>query len=162
MAKKREKISDPQEATSETTSLTARSSDGTESAGLSSIPEDAQENVLKFRETDEGKKIVNWLLSELETVRSRRSMYEQNWRRNLRMYRTGGAADFPSGTLTPKETPDLLRKKGRKSINRLRAFVRTEHSKFVSQEPAVSVVPASSEDQDFRAATAGEQVSTLR
>lgn len=45
----------------------------------------------------------------------------------------------------------------RKVINRTRAFVRTELSKFLSSPPTVVSVPSTAEDQDIRAAYAAEQ-----
>ena len=142
-----------------TPSLMGRSTDGTESAGPSTIPDDVAEDVVKYRRSKEGKELVGWVLAEFEKARGARSQFEDIWRRNLAMYRNREYGEFPQGTLRkPGVSPDQAKRRQRRSINRLRSFVRTEHSKFVSQEPAVTVVPSSSEDMDFRAATAGEQV----
>ena len=135
------------------------SSDGTESVGLSSIPEEAAENVVSFRKTKDGKALVGWVLNEFEKARSARSSFEGIWKSHLAFYRNDHYSSTSNPTpLKNPSTPDQAKRKMRVSVNRVRSFVRTEHSKFVSQEPTVSVVPASSEDSDFRAATAGEQV----
>lgn len=100
------------------------------------------------------------MLSEFEKAASARTQYDTIWRTNLLYYRRkqglGPAADI--GHKIAAATPDQAKRQKQLRINRIRAFARTEHSKFVSQEPTITIVPASSEDQDFRAATAGEQV----
>src|SRR5699024_9942951 len=62
--------------------------------------------------------------------------------------------EFSNKLFTPK-TPYYKR---RKVINRTRSFVRTELSRFISQEPSASVVPATATDEDVRSAYAAEQV----
>ena len=145
---------------SQAASLATRSSDGTESVGLSTIPADAAENVKAYRESDEGKKLVAWIFAEFEKAAEGRTQYDRDWRRNLLYYRRrqgeGGMSDF--GARTGPTSPDQTKRRKKLKINRIRSFARTEHSKFVSQEPTITVVPASSEDGDFRAATAAEQV----
>ena len=137
-----------------------RTSDGTESVGLSTIPEEVAEDVKAFRETDDGRKLVAWILSEFEKAAAARTQYEQVWRTNMLYYRRkqGLGPGVDIGHKIAAATPDQAKRQKQLRINRIRAFARTEHSKFVSQEPTVTVVPASSEDQDFRAASAAEQV----
>ena len=137
-----------------------RTSDGTESVGLSTIPPEEALDVKAYRETDEGKKLAQWVLSEFEKAASARTQYDREWRTNLYYYRRQQGLG-PNTLLSPQPSgasPDQAKRRRKLRINRIRAFARTEHSKFVSQEPTVTIVPASSEDQDFRAATAGEQV----
>lgn len=148
-----------QETPSSAATSPVRSTDGTEGAGLSTIPEELAEDVKTYRESTEGKKLVAWVISEFTKARGARTSFETEWRRNLAFNRgdhSGGvrSGNHPSST----KTPDQARRRDRVEVNRIRNFVRTEHSKFVSQEPTVSVVPSSSEDSDFRAASAGEQV----
>ena len=147
---------------SQAPSSSARVSDGTEGVGLSTIPKEAAENVKVFRESDEGKKLVAWVLSEFEKAAGARTQFETDWRRNLNYWRRHQGLGAGS-TLAQKvanagnTTPDQAKRRKKLTINRIRSFARSEHSKFISQEPTISVVPASSEDQDFRAATAAEQ-----
>jgi hypothetical protein len=61
--------------------------------------------------------------------------------------------DF-AGKLT---TPNAPYYKKRKTVNRTRAFVRTELAKFLSTIPTITSVPGTGEDQDVRAAYAAEQ-----
>lgn len=141
----------------------SRSSDGTESVGLSTIPKDVALDVRTYRETDEGKKLVAWVLSEFEKAASARTQFDTDWRRNMLYWRRRQGLG-PGNEVAHKiaeanaKSPDQAKRDRRLRINRIRSFARTEHSKFVSQEPTINIVPASSEDADFRAATAGEQV----
>ena len=67
----------------------------------------------------------------------------------------GAGSSITVGKLsTPKAPPYRVRL----TVNRVRSIVRTELSRMTSNKPNASVVPASSEDQDLFAATAGEQV----
>lgn len=117
-------------------------------------------DVVKFRETDEGKALVDWARSEYERCRNLKSQVSRQWYINLNMVFgrqwleaintvTGGP------TLRQQQAPKW---KKRKTVNRLRSYVRTEMSKFVSQLPNVVAVPATAEDEDVRAAYAAEQV----
>lgn len=100
-------------------------------------------------------------MSEFEKAADARSSYESEWRTNMlynsRRRGLGHSADI-GHKITGAQSPDQQKRKQKLRINRIRQFARTEHSKFVSQEPTITVVPASSEDQDYRAATAAEQV----
>lgn len=101
------------------------------------------------------------MLSEFEKAASARTQFDSVWRTNMLYYRRQqglGPANNIGHKLAAAGSPDQSKRRRKLRINRIRAFARTEHSKFVSQEPTVTVVPASSEDQDYRAATAGEQV----
>lgn len=57
-------------------------------------------------------------------------------------------------------TPRKPYYRDRRTINRTRAFVRAEHSKFLSSIPQAVAVPATAEDQDVRSAYAAEQAWT--
>lgn len=138
-----------------------RSSDGTEGAGLSTIPESVAEDVRAYRESEEGKKLVAWVLSEFEKAAAARTQYDSSWRTNMLYWRRKqgiGPSNDLGHKIAAANSPDQAKRRKKLRINRIRSFARTEHSKFVSQEPTISIVPASSEDADFRAATAGEQV----
>ena len=117
-------------------------------------------DVVAFRKSDEGKKIVDWACSEFERCKGLKTRVARQWYINLNM--TFGnqwleAINSFSGQPQVRQQQSPKWKK-RKTINRLRAFVRTEVSKFVSQLPNIVAVPASAEDEDVRAAFAAEQV----
>jgi hypothetical protein len=116
--------------------------------------------VIKYRDSEEGKEVVAWALEEFEKAARARSTIENSWRRNLAYTRNQPRIDPTSisGKIAAAKTPDQDKRRKKRTINRIRSFVRSEHSKFVSKEPTVSIVPSSSEDSDFRAASAGEQV----
>lgn len=76
--------------------------------------------------------------------------YGQQWVEQTRNSMPGGYRDL-------LHTPRKPYYHERKIINRTRAFVRWELSKLVSQVPSATAVPASSEEQDLRAAYAAEQ-----
>lgn len=137
-----------------------RTTDGTESVGLSTIPDDGAEDVRLYRETDEGKKLIAWVLSSFEQAVAARSLYDTNWRRNyqyLRRHQHGNAVKSDIGDKILAATPAHKRRPRKLVINRLRSFVRSEHSKFISQDPTIIVVPSSSDDVDYRAASSAEQ-----
>lgn len=118
------------------------------------------ETVIAFRESDEGKKIVDWARGEFERTRAMKTKIQRQWYINLTMVFGNQwleAINQVSGapTLRQQQAPKWKR---RKTVNRLRAFVRTECSKLQSQLPNVVAVPSSAEDEDVRAAFAAEQV----
>jgi hypothetical protein len=79
--------------------------------------------------------------------------YGQQW-----VEATGGKypADM-QGRLTVPKKPYYSQ---RKTINRIRAFVRSEQAQFLSAIPNAVAVPATAEDEDVRAAYAAEQAWT--
>lgn len=117
-------------------------------------------DVVAFRESEDGKKLVDWARGEFERCRGLKARVSRQWYINLNM--TFGkqwleAINTTEGapTVRQQQAPKWKR---RKTINRLRAFVRTETSKFQQQLPNVVAVPATAEDEDVRAAFAAEQV----
>ena len=124
---------------------------------------DPRIDVKGFRESEEGKKLVAWAGEEFNRCRSARMPKQRQWYINMSMVfgqqwlqiATGNGA--AAGRLSVQQAP---RHQRRKTINRLRSFVRTEHSKFLSTLPNIVAVPATAEDEDVRAAFAGEQTWT--
>ena len=116
--------------------------------------------LLKFRNSEQGKALVSWALDQYRKTKSAREREELQWKKNLAMYngkqylQVTRAGRF-QGQLV--ELPKDNNKK-RRTVNRTAPIVRTEISRLVSQKPSVSVLPASSDDQDMFAALAGEQV----
>lgn len=125
-------------------------------------PPDPRIDVRAFRETDEGKKLVRWAGDEFNRCKTAKLPKQRQWYQNLAMVfgqqwlqvATGSNASV-AGKLQVQQAP---RHQRRKTINRLRSFVRTETSKFLSTLPNVVSVPSTAEDEDVRAAFAAEQV----
>ena len=99
---------------------------------------------------------------EYDRAKMARQTKQIQWFQNMSMFfgnqyavpqRSTDAAGFRDKLVTPR-SPYYKR---RKTVNRTRSFVRTEHSKFLSSVPHAIAVPATGEDQDMRAAYAGEQ-----
>lgn len=131
--------------------------------GVVTLPE--QIDVVKFRQTDEGRALVKWALDEFTRCKTAKAQKQRQWYINLSMVYghqwidTLGKAlpDSVAGKLVPQLAPKYYQK-DRRTINRLRAFVRSEQSKFLSTLPTVEAVPATAEDEDGRSAKAAEQV----
>lgn len=117
-------------------------------------------DVRAFRDTDEGKALVAWAGEEFNRCRNSKMPKQRQWYVNMSMIFgqqwlqvvTGNNAN--TGKLQVQQAPAWQR---RKTINRLRSYVRTEQSKFLSTLPNVVSVPSTAEDEDVRAAFAAEQ-----
>lgn len=122
---------------------------------------DPRIDVVGFRKTDEGKALTSWAMGEFNRCRAAKLPKQRQWYINLAMVlgqqwlqvATGSSAAI-TGRLQVQQAP---RHQRRKTINRLRSFVRTETSKFLSTLPNVVAVPSTAEDEDVRAAFASEQ-----
>ena len=114
----------------------------------------------QFKKSTEGRAFVDWVTTQYTKCRQARSREVQQWNLNLAMY-FGNQNVYvaPTGRDQGKLIP-YPRQRGveRLVINRIRPMIRTELARLLSQKPAASVVPASSEDDDLMAAMAGEQV----
>lgn len=120
------------------------------------------EELIRFRDSDEAKRLVSWVQSEHKKMSSSREKERRQWVINLAYYNrlhdakiAGQGSILPAGSLyvPPKSTSNLKRK-----VNRIRSIVRTEISKLVAQKPGVTIVPATSDQTDMFAAQAGENV----
>lgn len=117
----------------------------------------------KFRDSREGKALVDWVRSSHRQAKDDRTIDERKWALNLAMSK--GRSDlfiFDDPSLASSQAFGRIGKlphnsKWAKKINRIRPILRTEMSRLISQEPTAFVVPASSEDDDLFAAQAGEQ-----
>lgn len=119
----------------------------------------------KFKKTTDAKNLVAWIKQQHVAMKQARTREVQQWNFNLAMYfgnqwvQTYGNNAGPN--LSGKfYTPAPAKRNGdeRITINRIKPLVRTELARILSQKPAASVVPATSEDEDLMAASAGEQV----
>jgi hypothetical protein len=136
----------------------------TQSSTVIRLPEDGL-NIEVFRESEEARKLVSWVQSEWLKAKTARSQKQLQWFNNMSMFyghhwveQTRG--DFPDGYRDKLFTPRKPYYHQRKTINRIRSYVRWEMSKMLSSFPTVQAIPASSEDEDQRAAFAAEQAWT--
>lgn len=119
-------------------------------------------NLQKYRDTKDGQRLVAFFKEEYTKAKSARTQKQMQWFQNMSMffgnqYAEHMRASTPEGFRDKLVTPKSPYYKRRKTINRTRSFFRTEHSKFLSSIPQAISVPATAEDQDLRAAYAGEQ-----
>lgn len=117
-------------------------------------------DVVKFRETPEGKALLDWAKKNYSACKSARVTEERQWKYNLAMYNGLQYVEFvKAGSFKgdiqqrPARTDEE-----RETINRVEPLVRTEMARILSQKPSASVLPASADDEDMFAAMAGEQV----
>jgi len=136
----------------------------TQSSTVIKLPEDGL-NIDKYRESEEARKLVAWVQSEWTKAKTARSQKQLQWFHNMSMFyghhwveQTRG--NFPDGYKDKLFTPRKPYYHERKTINRIRSYVRWEMSKMLSSFPTAQAIPASSEDDDQRAAFAAEQAWT--
>lgn len=136
----------------------------TQSSQVTELP-DSGINMDAFRESEEAAKLVAWVQEQWNKAKQNRSQKQMQWYENMSMFygqqwieqtRSAFPSEFRDKMLTPKK-PYYHQ---RKTVNRIRAYSRWELSKLLSQTPSARAVPASSEDQDQRAAFAAEQAWT--
>lgn len=117
-------------------------------------------DIAKFRESEQGKALVDWALGKYTAGKQARETEERDWKKNLAMYngkqylQVVRSGQFQGQLMEKPKDPKV----DRKVINRTEPLVRTEIARLTSQKPSATVVPASSDDQDMFAAMAGEQV----
>lgn len=127
------------------------------------VAPDPRIDVVAFRVTDEGKALTTWAREEFERCKTAKLPKQRQWYINLAMVlgqqwlQVSTGAGPTAGKLQNQASPRWQR---RKTINRLRSFVRTETSKFLSTLPNIVSVPSTAEDEDVRAAFAAEQTLT--
>jgi hypothetical protein len=145
-------------------SYSSNSQELTQSSTVIKLPEDGL-NIEKFRESEEARKLVAWVQSEWQRAKTARSQKQLQWFNNMSMFyghhwveQTRG--NFPDGFRDKLFTPRKPYYHQRKTINRIRSYVRWEMSKMLSSFPTAQAIPSSSEDEDQRAAYAAEQAWT--
>jgi len=141
-----------------------RSLGSTQNSTVTNLPEDGLD-LEKFRETKEGQQLVAWVQSEWQKAKTARTQKQLQWFHNMAMFyghqwveQTRGR--FPEDYRDKLFTPRKPYYHQRKTINRTRSYVRWEMSKLLSSFPTAQAIPASSEDEDQRAAFAAEQAWT--
>ena len=136
----------------------------TQNSTVIKLPEDGL-NIEKYRESEEARKLIAWVQSEWTKAKTARSQKQLQWFHNMSMFyghhwveQTRG--NFPEDYRDKLFTPRKPYYHQRKTINRIRSYVRWEMSKMLSSFPTAQAIPSSSEDQDQRAAFAAEQAWT--
>lgn len=128
------------------------------------LPTDQIPDIEKFRKTKDAQQLISWIKGEHTKAKNARTTKQRQWYMNMAMFYgnqwlqvTGSKSTLSdrSGKLYQPSRPYYIK---RRTINRTRSFVRTEMSKFLSQLPIAQAVPATSTDEDLRAAYAAEQV----
>ena len=135
--------------------------ESTPNSAITELP-DSGLDIVKFRESQEAAKLVAWVQEEWSRAKSARSSKQMQWYQNMSMFYgqqwiEQTKSNFPSEFRDKLITPKKPYYHQRKTVNRVRAYTRWELSKLLSQTPSARAVPASSEDQDQRAAFAAEQ-----
>lgn len=106
------------------------------------------------------KELVSWVDTEFQTMKTARTVYEQQWYLNLAFYsgrQYVNPIDVPNVGFRLK-TPASPPWRVRIVVNKIRTAVRTEYSKLTSSRAVPTVIPATNEDEDFMAARVGEQI----
>ena len=138
--------------------------DTTQSSTVINLPEGGQD-LEKFKQSKEAKQLVAWVQSEWQRAKTARSQKQLQWFHNMSMFYGHQWVEqtrqyHPEGFRDKLFTPRKPYYHQRKTINRTRSYVRWEMSKMLSQFPTAQAIPASSDDEDQRAAFAAEQAWT--
>ena len=131
---------------------------------VATAPEVPGFDLYSFRESPEGKALVAWAQNEFSRSKTIKTQKQRQWYLHMAFnfghqwidILNSRLPDGASGKFKAKAAPPYVQ---RRTINRVRSFVRMEQSKFLSTLPTVTAVPATSEEEDIRAAYAAEQVS---
>lgn len=125
-------------------------------------PDSEDFDLFTFRESEEGKKLIAWAKNEFDRCKTAKTKKHRQWYLNMAFNFGHQWIDIldsrspgTSGKFKSKAAPPYV---SRRTVNRIRSFVRTEQSKFLSTLPTVSAVPATAEEEDIRSAYAAEQV----
>jgi hypothetical protein len=113
-----------------------------------------------YKKTDAATKMVAWVSSEYQKMRSARSMIQRQWSMNLAMFGGNQYLEVYGGATGAMQlrVPKAVTGRVRSRVNRLRPIIRTEMARLTSQKPSAFVVPSSGEEEDIFAANAGQQV----
>lgn len=116
------------------------------------------DQVKKFGQSPEGMKLAAWLDEQYRKSRTARREYESQWLTNYAFYSGRQYVEWDKGQDKLISTPVKSLHTPRMTINKIQPIIRTEMSKLLGSKPSASVMPASNDDADMFAATAGEQV----
>lgn len=137
--------------------------DSTESSSSpTKLPKDDGLNLDKYVQSKDATALAAWVKQEYTKAKQARTQRQLQWYTNMAMFygqqwveATG--KNYPEGFQAKLMTPKKPYYSSRKTVNRIRAFVRAEMSQFLSAIPNAVAVPATAEDEDVRAAYAAEQ-----
>lgn len=135
-----------------------------QSSTVIKLPEDGLD-IEKYRKSKEAQNLVAWVQSEWSKAKNARNQKQLQWFSNMSMFYghqwvEQTSSNFPGEQRDKLFTPRKPYYHQRKTINRVRSYVRWEMSKMLSSFPTAQAIPSSSEDQDQRAAFAAEQAWT--
>lgn len=117
----------------------------------------AEEQLEQARRSREDVNIAVLVEKLYSEARSARAVYERQWYKNLDMYlgRQFSDWDVSRSMMVERAKPDY---ENRLCINIIEPIIRTETAKTSSVHPRATVVPASNDDVDVRAARAAEAI----
>jgi hypothetical protein len=128
-------------------------------------PEQLDQLANKSKQEDFNNKVIEWTKSAHQRCKSIRQQIERQWYLNLAFYiGKQNVSVIPVSSASGAATgvrlyvPPAPYYRSRPVINRIRPVIRTELAKLTAQKPTATIVPATGEDKDLRAAQAGEQV----
>lgn len=134
------------------------------SASPTKLPEQDAFNMDAFLQSKDASKLASWVKSEYEKAKSARSSRQLQWYTNMAYFygqqwveHTSKSRGYPEGFQNQLTMPKKPYYTQRKTINRTRAFVRSELAQFLSAIPSAVAVPSTAGDEDVRAAYAAEQ-----
>lgn len=133
----------------------------TPSSPASDFPEEVSLDSL--REKKRAAELAAFINDGFSSAKSARTNKQTQWYENLSFIFGRQWIDVMKGNPQTANTPFLRPQRSpyyrkQRTINRIRSFQRTEHSKFLQAIPDITVVPSTAENDDLRAALAGEQV----
>jgi hypothetical protein len=113
-------------------------------------------------QSEQAQKLVAWVHDQQTKAKNARQSKVTQWAMNMAFVNGEHWAELTPRSLGGQFGERLFVPKkpyyyDRKTVNRTRSFMRTELSKFTSQSPSATVIPASAEDEAVRAAYAAEQ-----
>lgn len=103
--------------------------------------------------------LSQWAQNEFLRCRNARQPFERQWYLNIAFYlgRQYVAPVFAAGQFK-LSVPPAPRHRVRMVVNKIRPALRKEVAKLVSSKPIATVVPATSEDEDYAAANVAEAI----
>jgi hypothetical protein len=126
------------------------------------LPTDDGFDLDKFVQSKDAAKLAAWVKQEFSKAKTARTQRQLQWYTNMAMFYgqqwvEQTTSQYPEGFQGKLILPKKPYYTQRKTVNRIRAFVRSELAQFLSAIPNAVAVPATAEDEDVRAAYAAEQ-----
>ncbi len=117
----------------------------------------------QFRKAKDAEKLAAWIRENYTKAKDARIKKQTQWYQHLSFIFGRQWIDIRKGSPESNGVPFFQSQrspyyKKQRTINRSRAFQRTEHAKFLQAIPTINVIPGTSESADVRASFAGEQV----